>query len=110
MPDIMHLVRIGASPERVYQALTTAEDIRNWWTRDAVLDASIGGSGRFRFYDGKGVTDIRIDELQPPARVGWTTTASNAPGGWDGTTMTFDLRPEGRGTVLSFAHRGFGQA
>jgi uncharacterized protein YndB with AHSA1/START domain len=25
MPDIMHLVKINVSPERVYQALTTAE-------------------------------------------------------------------------------------
>jgi uncharacterized protein YndB with AHSA1/START domain len=43
MPDIMHLIKIHASPERIYQALTTAEGIRNWWTRDAVLDSKIGG-------------------------------------------------------------------
>jgi uncharacterized protein YndB with AHSA1/START domain len=29
MPNIMHLVRIDAPPERVYQALTTADGIRN---------------------------------------------------------------------------------
>jgi uncharacterized protein YndB with AHSA1/START domain len=40
MPDIMHLVKINASPERVYQALTTPEGIRNWWTRDADLYTS----------------------------------------------------------------------
>jgi len=48
MPDIMHLITIRASPERVYQALTTADD-GNWWTRDADLDAQIGGTGEFRF-------------------------------------------------------------
>jgi len=42
MPDIMHLIKIRVSPERVYEALTTAEGIRNWWTRDAVLDSKIG--------------------------------------------------------------------
>ena len=42
MPDIMHLIKIRVSPERVYQAITTAEGIRNWWTRDAVLDSRIG--------------------------------------------------------------------
>lgn len=46
--------------ERVYQALTTAEDIRNWWTRDAVLDSKIGGTGEFRFYEGKFVTKIKL--------------------------------------------------
>lgn len=38
MPDILHLIRIHASRERVYDAVTTAEGIRSWWTRDADLD------------------------------------------------------------------------
>src|SRR5215813_12767211 len=37
MPDIMHTLKIHASPEQVYDAIATAEGIRNWWTRDAVL-------------------------------------------------------------------------
>jgi uncharacterized protein YndB with AHSA1/START domain len=110
MPDIMHLVRMHASPERVYQALTTAAGIRNWWTRDAVLDSKIGGTGEFGFNVRRVVTKIRVDQLEPPVRVGWKTIASNAPGGWDGTTITFDLRGEGSDTVLSCAHRGFAQA
>jgi uncharacterized protein YndB with AHSA1/START domain len=44
MPDIMHLIKIHASPEQVYQAPTTAEGIRNWWTSDADLDSKIGAS------------------------------------------------------------------
>lgn len=110
MPDIMHLIKIRVSPGRVYQALTTEEGVRNWWTRDADLDSKIGGTGEFRFYGGKGVTNVRVDELKPPVRVGWKTISANAPGGWNGTTITFDLRAEGGDTVLSFAHRGFGQA
>ena len=107
MPDIMHLIKIPAPPDRVYQALTTSEGIRNWWTRDADLDPKVGGWGEFRFYGGAGVTKVRVDELKPPVRVGWTTMSANAPGGWDGTTITFDLRAEGSDTMLSFAHRGF---
>jgi uncharacterized protein YndB with AHSA1/START domain len=110
MPDILHLLTIKASPERVYQALTTAEGIRNWWTREAELEPRIGGKGEFRFYEGKGVTKVRVDMLEPPVRVGWTVTAANAPGGWEGTTITFDLGAKGSDTVLSFAQRGFKQA
>ena len=51
MPDIMHLVKIRAAPERVYQAITTAEGIRNWWTRDTVLEPKIGATGEFGFYE-----------------------------------------------------------
>jgi uncharacterized protein YndB with AHSA1/START domain len=110
MPDIMHLIKIHAPAERVYQALTTAAGIHGWWTRDADLDSGIGGTGEFRFYGGKGVTRVRIEALEPPARVRWKTIAANAPGGWEGTTIAFDLREEGEDTILSFAHRGFAEA
>ena len=110
MHDILHLLRIHAAPERVYQALTTAEGIHNWWTREAELDSRIGGAGEFRFYEGKGITRVRVDELEPSRRVGWTTISANAPGGWDGTRISFDLQAEGDDTVLSFAHRGFREA
>jgi uncharacterized protein YndB with AHSA1/START domain len=110
MPDIMHVVRIGATPEQVYAALTTAEGIRKWWTRDVALDSQTGGTGEFRFNQGRTVTRVRLDELEPPVRVRWTTIFSNAPAGWSGSTITFDLRAEGSNTVLSFAHRGFRQA
>ena len=110
MPDIRHLLTINAAPESIYQALTTAEGIRQWWTRDADLGSEIGGTGEFRFsYEGTVVTQVSIEELTPPARVGWKTISSFRPE-WEGTTITFDLRPEGSGTVLSLAHRGFAQA
>jgi len=108
MPDIMHLIKIHASPEQVYQVLTTAEGIRNWWTRDAVLESKIGGTGELGFYEHR-VTKIRVDELKAPVRVGWKTISSFRPE-WDGTTITFDLRAEGSDTVLSFAHCGFEKA
>jgi uncharacterized protein YndB with AHSA1/START domain len=110
MPDIMHMLTIAAPPERVYQALTTAEGIRAWWTREAELDGQVGGAGEFRFYGGRVVTTVTVDARTPPAHVGWRTVASTAPGGWVGTTIAFDLRAEGSGTVLLFAHRGFKEA
>ncbi|HUN29152.1 MAG TPA: SRPBCC domain-containing protein, partial [Alphaproteobacteria bacterium] len=106
MADIMHLVKIAAPPERVYEALTTPEGIRGWWTRDADLDAAVGGAGTFRFHGGSDVTTITVKELEPPLHVHWKTRSSFRPE-WDGTTITFDLRAEQEYTVLSFAHRGF---
>jgi uncharacterized protein YndB with AHSA1/START domain len=110
MPDIMHCLRIAAPVERVYRAITTAEDVRDWWTRECELDEAVGGVGTFSFYDGRVVTKVRIDVLTPPVHVGWTTIESTAPAGWAGTTISFDLRAEGDATVLLFAHRGFAQA
>jgi uncharacterized protein YndB with AHSA1/START domain len=106
MADIMHLVTIAAPPERVYEALTTTEGITKWWTRDADLDATAGGTGTFRFHDGNDVTTVTVKELEPPLHVLWKTTSSFRPE-WEGTTIVFDLRAEKGNTVLAFAHRGF---
>ena len=89
----MHLVKIAAPPERVYEALTTTEGIRSWWVRDANLAD----------------TGITIKELEPPLHVVWKTASSFRPQ-WAGTTIIFDLRAEADTTVVSFAHRGFEQA
>ena len=111
MPDIMHLLKIEAAPERIYRALTTSEDIRNWWTRDADLDSTIGGEGEFRFsaYGGREVTKVKIAELRPPSHVAWQVTSSFRPE-WNGTTITFDLKADATSTAIHFAHRGFQQA
>jgi uncharacterized protein YndB with AHSA1/START domain len=110
MPDIMHLIKIRVTPSRVYEALTTAEGIRSWWTRDADLDSTVGGTGEFRFfYEGQRVTKARIAELKAPVRVSWEVISSFRPE-WKGTTITFELRPGDGDTMLSFAQRGFRQA
>jgi uncharacterized protein YndB with AHSA1/START domain len=109
MPDIMHLIKIHASVERVYAALTTAEGIRNWWTRDADLDSKVGGTGQFRFYAGTSITEVIVEKLTPPLHVGWKLPLSFRPE-WEGSSITFDLRAEGDETVLLFAQRGFKEA
>src|SRR6516165_4045534 len=50
MPEIMHLIKIRASQDKVYQAVSTAEGIRDWWTRDAAFDAKVGGTGELGVY------------------------------------------------------------
>ena len=106
MLDILHRLEIDAPRERVYDALTHAEGIRGWWTRDAELDARVGGIGEFRFYQRERLTRVRVDALDAPARVAWTVLDSFMPG-WPDTCIRFDLEPAGSGCILAFAHRGF---
>jgi uncharacterized protein YndB with AHSA1/START domain len=110
MPDIMHIIQIDATPERVFQALTTADGIHGWWTRDAVIDAKVGGIGEFGFFDRLFVSKVRIEEFEPPTRVTWKPIA-NTPGLWDDTLITFDIRPDTNtgGTLVSLVHRGYKQ-
>ncbi len=109
MADILHLIKIHAPREKVYQTIATAEGIRNWWTRDADLDAKVGGSGEFRFAAGKRITKVRIEELKPSSRVVWETLSAPIPT-WAGTRIKFELRADDAGTLLAFAHCSFPQA
>ncbi|MDQ2860386.1 MAG: SRPBCC domain-containing protein [Pseudomonadota bacterium] len=107
--DIIDGVEIHAPPERVYEALTTADGVRAWWMRDADLEPRIGGAGEFRFQGHELATKVSVEDLAPPARVAWRVTASQHPE-WVGTTISFDLRPEAGGAALAFAQRGYAEA
>jgi uncharacterized protein YndB with AHSA1/START domain len=106
MRDIMHLIKIHASSERVYQAITTADGIRQWWTRDAAIEAKVGGAGEFGFYGKRFVAKVTIEELNPVTRVRWKVANS----AWQGNDIEFNLSADGNDTTLLFAHRGFPRA
>jgi uncharacterized protein YndB with AHSA1/START domain len=106
MHDIMHLIKIHASPERVYQAITTADGIRQWWTRDATIEPKVGADGEFGFYGRRFAAKVTVEELNPLTRVWWKVT--NAA--WPASDITFDLKADGSDTILVFAHRGFPRA
>ena len=105
MPDIMHLYKIHASSDRVYEAITTADGIRQWWTRDAAIEPKIGAAGEFGFYAKRFVAKVTVEDLKPRSRVQWKVT--NAA--WPGLDIEFSLTTAGSDTNLLFAHRGFPQ-
>jgi uncharacterized protein YndB with AHSA1/START domain len=106
MHDIMHLLKIHASPERVYQAITTADGIRQWWTRDAAIEPKIGTTGEFGFYGRGFVAKVTVEELDPTTRVRWKV----ANAAWPANDIQFHLKADGSDTTLVFAHRGFPRA
>ncbi len=106
MREIMHLIKIRAAQDKAYEAVSTAEGIRNWWTRDAALDPNVGGSGEFGFYGHRMAIKVKVAELTPPGHVAWDEVSSTG-GAFDGTTISFVLKSEEGITSLLFAHRGF---
>jgi uncharacterized protein YndB with AHSA1/START domain len=106
MADIMHLIKIHASPARVYAAITTEDEIRQWWTRDAVIEPRVGAVGTFGFNGKRFAAEVTVAELNPASRVRWNV--SNAA--WPGPHIEFHLNANPDGTMLMFAHRGFPHA
>jgi uncharacterized protein YndB with AHSA1/START domain len=110
MVAIKHLLKIEVKPLLVYEALTMANGIRNWWTDNADLDGEVGGEGIFRFqYDTTVETKIKIISLQEPVLVSWLVLASFRPE-QNGTIISFELRANGKATLLHFIQEGYTKA
>jgi uncharacterized protein YndB with AHSA1/START domain len=43
MPDILHRVGIDATPEKVFEVLSTFDGLRHWWIRETTGDSKPGG-------------------------------------------------------------------
>ena len=49
MPDIRHEVLIGASPETVFNSITSQEGLSAWWTPGAAVRAEVNAIARVPF-------------------------------------------------------------
>ncbi|HEV3477965.1 MAG TPA: SRPBCC domain-containing protein [Gaiellaceae bacterium] len=98
--------QIEAPRERVFRALTDAEELARWFPSSAESDARTGGNYvlRFEFEDGSRDHTYagRYEEVMPPERVRYP---------WNGrfgdTTVEFTLRGSGSGTELFLRHSGW---
>jgi uncharacterized protein YndB with AHSA1/START domain len=105
MADILHRIGVEkASPQQVYDALTTVDGLSGWWTEQTSGKPSdIGGVIEFLF--GPGGFDMEVTALDPGRHVGWKVV--EGPEEWLGTTVRFDLRQDGDYTIVLFKHEGW---
>jgi uncharacterized protein YndB with AHSA1/START domain len=101
MTTIKHQITINTSPDKVYAALATQAGLRQWWTADTNADGKAGGKAEFGFDKGGMVFRMKIEELIPDKRVVWSCYGDHPE--WDGTVLTWTLKPEGSRTILRFA-------
>ncbi len=103
MPNITHKIATPADAKALFEAVTSLQGLRDWWTTDVEGEADVGGTLAFRF-NGGGM-DMEIDIMEPN-RVVWRCV--DGPEEWLGTFVEFDLKPEEGGlTALYFTHRGW---
>src|SRR4051812_16306458 len=105
MVDILHRIGVqGATPDKVYDALTTVDGLSGWWTEDVHGKEEVGGVLEFRFPPVGGF-DMEVVERRPAERVVWRVV--DGPEEWIGTTIEWDLRQEGDYAIVLFSHRGW---
>lgn len=96
MVDILHRVGIKARPKAVFEALTTVEGLRHWWTTETTGSAKRGGTIDFGF------CKMKVVELEPNRLVKWRCV--RGPDEWLGTEVTFRLKNAGNQTYVLFKH------
>jgi uncharacterized protein YndB with AHSA1/START domain len=104
MPDILHAVGIKASPDAVYDALTTIGGLSGWWTSDTKGDPSAGGAIQFHFGE-KARVDVKVLELKRGELVLWQVLDAHPD--WIGAKIAFALKQEGDVTLVLFKHEGW---
>lgn len=106
MAEILHRIVIETSPEKLYNALTDQDGLSAWWT-DAESENEVGGVAQFRFGADGNKVDMQIAEHVPNEKVAWKCV--NGP--WvDTGEFSFEIKPDERGSVVRFAHRGWPEA
>jgi len=97
---MLHQIDIQASPAKVYDALTTADGLRSWWTDDCTAEPRVGSIAEFGFFARKVVFRMRIDELTPDRRIVWKCVAG--PDEWPETRIVWELNEQAGGTRVRF--------
>ena len=86
MADIFHCLKMSASADDVFRAVTEDELLRPWWARETRLA-------------------VRCVEISDGARVSWH--CDDGPEEWIGTDITFAFACEGGQTVVRFTHKNW---
>jgi uncharacterized protein YndB with AHSA1/START domain len=95
---------IAASPDAVFDALTTLSGLAGWWT--SVSGAGLTGGVLTFSFGPEAYAEMRVDAAERGVGVRWTCTGCHFED-WIGTRVRFDLEAGADGgTELSFRHVG----
>lgn len=100
MTQIRHNVVIKATPEKIYEAVTTQEGLASWWAKQTTAKAEMGFVNTFTF--GEFRNEIKVTKLIPDNEVKWECIDSIEE--WIGTTISFNLEEKEQKTLLRFTH------
>jgi uncharacterized protein YndB with AHSA1/START domain len=101
--NIMHALKVAASPDRLYRAVTTQDGIAGWYTPETRAETRVGGVIECTF-GSYGSLEFQVDELDPARRVTWTVV--QGPPEWRGTKLTFDIAEDDGEVEFDFCHAG----
>jgi uncharacterized protein YndB with AHSA1/START domain len=103
---------IDASPEVVFEVVSSPDHLKEWWPDDASYEPSPGKAGQIVFGDrnaGGTVVAFTVVDARPPRMFSfrWTHPAGEVAEEGNSLLVTFDLTPSRGGTLLKMTETGF---
>ncbi len=103
-----HRITIDAPKDDVFQAITTPDGLKGWYSPDVLGKSDKGGEVTLSFTEKEGPFRWKVTEAEQASLVRWECI--QGPGKSAGTTATFHLSGSGNKTIVEFAHEGFQEA
>lgn len=105
-------IYIDASPEVVFEVVSSPEHVQQWWPDEAHYEPVPGSTGEIVFgeRDAGGVAvAFTVVDARPPETFSfrWTQPVGEPAREGNSLLVTFDLRPSGGGTLLKMTETGF---
>ncbi|HET9141544.1 SRPBCC domain-containing protein [Actinophytocola sp.] len=99
-------IHVDASPEVVFEVVSSPEHISQWWTDDAEFDTTPGAVGELVWGERAQVVPMTVVQAQPPRLFSfrWCYPDDDPA---DALLITFELTPSGRGTTIRLTETGF---
>lgn len=107
--EVEKTIHLAASPERVWRAITEADEIAAWFPESLRWEARLGGQGWFG-WESHGRFAVRIEAFEPPRFLAWrwAREPDTALDEADTTLVEWTLTPrDGGGTTLHLRETGF---
>jgi uncharacterized protein YndB with AHSA1/START domain len=98
MPNIRHNLLIGASAEKIYNAITSEEGLSAWWTPNTKVKLEVNSVARFPFGTDY-YKEMKITKLKPDELVEWNCITGDAE--WVGTNISFTLLSGNKKNLLN---------
>jgi uncharacterized protein YndB with AHSA1/START domain len=109
-PDrIERTLDLAHPPDKVWNALTTAEGLGTWFGNEATIDLQPGGSARLAWTSGYSA-ELRVERVDEPTTFAFSWEIFGLPEGDPRRTyVEFTLEPVDTGTRLHVVESGFAQ-
>lgn len=107
-PEFVYTIYIASTPERVFEALTSADISERYWHGNSVVsDWKVGSPFRLRLAKYEKDVTGEVLEFDPPRRLAYSFLAHDGSDGGKPSRVTFELERQRDQVRLTMVHDRF---